>query len=1737
MVNEQDGLQLPPALRIAANSGRGRKQKKQDERMTLKNDAKAMRLRLTQMDDKTDSISAASSRYIDTTLACPATGPGAIAGKDCASSGKYSDEILKKKIKKAEKMSDKSTPGSKEFRGLQKKLIEYRSQLQQQKQQDDAHVTRDGSFHPAEVEQKEWIEEKEEETNSDTLSVEIDEEEAVFENRIEGKVKEHKDQNTYSLEMLKKKLKKLEKMLHKSTPGSKEYKKLQQKRMEYKKNIKDQDAIDSITEDRERKSRFQRIEEIDVARRNALRDQSKLSWQRSFEQNQEKDDSKEVVEMGEEEFNLEEAKQEAFGRLEKEAKESKQKEGERQQRDQPYYFRKYTREKRKVDDSEPVPSLFNSYTHHGEDEKTKKRAYVEEARRLKKEALEKRRREEELLKNAEVKEDIEVKKEKSSPLGISATEAIQSNNLDENETETFKNTQVDDDYQRKKQSYLEEARRLKKEALEKKRKEEELRNKTETKEDEEVENKKNSSLLGISATEETQSNNSDENETFKNALVDDDYQRKKQSYLEEARRLKQEALEKKRKEEELQNKAETKEDEEVKNKKKSSLLGISATEETQSNNSEENEAFKSKLVDDDYQRKKQSYLEEARRLKQEAMRKKSKDAEDIDERQHTDDKFQEVKYLDEQCSKKVVSIDKTSQIQRTDDQRTKPGFLAQIRSKADEPKKYQQEDDSTPSTDPAIHGKNSNFSEEIKSITEEKEDEQKCDPISSTDPVVHGKKSNFLEELKSRAEGQKGDEQKCDSASSTDPVVHEKKPKLLEELKSRAEGQKGGEQKCDSTSFTDPVIHEKKPNLLEELKSRAEGQKGDEHKYDSTSSTDPAIHRKKSNFLDFLEEIESKAEWTERDEQQGGSTSFSESTLLTEKPNFLEELKSKAETKEGKEEKQQDDSVPSNDSTVHRKKPNFLEELKSKAEGQNGDKQKCDSTSSTDSAIHGKKPNFLDFLEEIESKAEWTDGYERQGDSTSFSESTLPTKKPNFLEELKSKAEAEEAQQSDFDSSCESSMREKNPNAESMEANIEQSEQTDERETENIQSAPEGETVATPTKQQEEASKDYLDRRTLPKPLSNNTKKILTELESNEIRQKRLERSLTQNGIHIAEDIPYEEAKDKIAEIADSMKALTTAGMDSYTMEKEYFRLEEQLSKYTTALMLTDEYAEEHRRLEQEWEDSIETDNIAAIRKLRSHMPVKIRHLTEEELVSTATPNGKALPKVIARKFKRTNILQLLRVDPDDIEMMHPSTLESMRTTGLILTERRALHEHFRDVVERWAKKRSDPSIEKKWQWYEMLKSKFKETLTAYIRCIDQFGPPGSHQYAKRGDPKGGGCSLLGNQCPIKANGAIDYSNDYGYTKEAAYESSDNRSESKKVSPRDVSKSKEKLSDVTESSEAEMMQEHRDRLRLDTNETEVDKKLLRELFHSDKRTKSLEKQLTHAGLSLPKEDISYHVAKTRIAELTEEFNKVTVNMGNTDDAKLLAKLEHSFGALSQELDKYTNALMLTKEWAQEQKDKERQWEIAISAANCEALQKVRRHMPVNIRNVSETSLATDLTPNGKVLPKAVAKKFKRTNILMILRTDPSAIEVMHPSSLEAMRTTGLTLTERRAIHEHLKDIAPKWKAMSRDKMCERKWMWHASLQSKLKEMLVKYDKDVEQYGPPGNHSYRKRNDCDGVGCPLIGNQCPVKADLATDYSGDYGFPENAEYEQQIVAKSNLMSMEELKKRRLEDDYC
>lgn len=292
--------------------------------------------------------------------------------------------------------------------------------------------------------------------------------------------------------------------------------------------------------------------------------------------------------------------------------------------------------------------------------------------------------------------------------------------------------------------------------------------------------------------------------------------------------------------------------------------------------------------------------------------------------------------------------------------------------------------------------------------------------------------------------------------------------------------------------------------------------------------------------------------------------------------------------------------------------------------------------------------------------------------------------------------------------------------------------------------------------------------------------RLLKELEEAEKKQKKLEKQIKQAGLQIAEEIPYEEAKAKVAKIAERMQEIGSSEVthpDKQTQAKlreEYYKLEQDMERFSTALVLTDEYIAKQEEKETIWEKENESSNMEALKKLRRHMPVAVKSMSEAQLCSQPTPNGKVLPMVIARKFKRTNVLQLLRTSPEDITRMHPSTLEQMRVVGMTLTERRAMHAHLKDVGPRWKAMLADSVTERKWAWYNMMRTTFKETLAKFDYHVEQYGPPGSHPYATRANPKGG-CPMIGKQCPLRADQMPSYDDNYGFTEEAEYEVTDLR--------------------------------------------------------------------------------------------------------------------------------------------------------------------------------------------------------------------------------------------------------------------------------------------------------------------------------------------------------------------------
>eukprot|EP00536_Pseudo-nitzschia_multiseries_P008692 jgi/Psemu1/21142/gm1.21142_g len=177
--------------------------------------------------------------------------------------------------------------------------------------------------------------------------------------------------------------------------------------------------------------------------------------------------------------------------------------------------------------------------------------------------------------------------------------------------------------------------------------------------------------------------------------------------------------------------------------------------------------------------------------------------------------------------------------------------------------------------------------------------------------------------------------------------------------------------------------------------------------------------------------------------------------------------------------------------------------------------------------------------------------------------------------------------------------------------------------------------------------------------------RLLDELQQAERRQKLLEKQLQQAGVVLAEDIPYQLAKDKVASISKRMNEIGSSEVVhsdpsvQKQLREEYFRLEKDMQKYLSALMLTDEYAEERCRDEEAWEARHVQANEAALKAIRKHMPVDVRTLTPTQL-----EKERGLPKTLVQRFRRINVLQLLRVDPEIVAKWHPSALEALRNAG-----------------------------------------------------------------------------------------------------------------------------------------------------------------------------------------------------------------------------------------------------------------------------------------------------------------------------------------------------------------------------------------------------------------------------------------------------------------------------------------
>jgi hypothetical protein len=88
------------------------------------------------------------------------------------------------------------------------------------------------------------------------------------------------------------------------------------------------------------------------------------------------------------------------------------------------------------------------------------------------------------------------------------------------------------------------------------------------------------------------------------------------------------------------------------------------------------------------------------------------------------------------------------------------------------------------------------------------------------------------------------------------------------------------------------------------------------------------------------------------------------------------------------------------------------------------------------------------------------------------------------------------------------------------------------------------------------------------------------------------------------------------------------------------------------------------------------------------------------------------------------------------------------------------------------------------------------------------------------------------------------------------------------------------------------------------------------------------------------------------------------------------ELKEEYFKLEQDMEKYTAALTLSDEWVEEQEELERKWEESIVPGNKEAIKKLRRHMPVEVRNMSEAALCTQPSPECKVPAKGHSEEIQ-----------------------------------------------------------------------------------------------------------------------------------------------------------------
>lgn len=146
------------------------------------------------------------------------------------------------------------------------------------------------------------------------------------------------------------------------------------------------------------------------------------------------------------------------------------------------------------------------------------------------------------------------------------------------------------------------------------------------------------------------------------------------------------------------------------------------------------------------------------------------------------------------------------------------------------------------------------------------------------------------------------------------------------------------------------------------------------------------------------------------------------------------------------------------------------------------------------------------------------------------------------------------------------------------------------------------------------------------------------------------------------------------------------------------------------------------------------------------------------------------------------------------------------------------------------------------------------------------------------------------------------------------------------------------------------------------------------------------------------------------------------------------QLRQEYYILEKNMARFTAALELAEQFDAEQTHKGREWEAEHEQVNQQALTDVRERIFENGERLTEAS------------------------VLQLLTKSPEAVAKMHPASLLHLNALGLTLTERRALHVHLREAAQIWKSLDQAQeaaaITKRKIAWYGTLETALKRALA-----------------------------------------------------------------------------------